>query len=119
MAETRNPKAPSHLGQEGKKFWRELHKTFDLVDPHDLKRATMLCECVDTRAQAREMLQKDGHYFRDRWGQIKPHPAHAVMRDQGNLFCRIVSQLGLDLDETPKAPPGRPSPFSDTGMGRF
>lgn len=119
MARERNPRAPSHLGKAGMKFWRELHQVYDLTDPQDLKRAEMLCECIDKRAEAVEMIQKDGGYFKDRWGQIKPHPAHAVMRDQGNLFCRIVQQMGLDQDDSPKAPPGRPSPFSDTGLGRF
>ena len=119
MNNGRNPRAPSHLATAGRKFWSELHKTYVLTDPHDLKRAAMLCECVDKRAEALEMIKKDGGYFKDRWDQIKPHPAHAVMRDAGNLFCRLVREMGLDADDTPKAAIGRPSPFSDTGIGRF
>jgi hypothetical protein len=53
--------------------------------------------------EAREAIKKDGPYFRDRYGQLRPHPAITVERDCRIGFARLVRELGFDREEAPGA----------------
>lgn len=100
-------RAPTYLGENGRKFWNKTLKDFDLVDAHDLQRLEHGCHCLDRITEARAEIEKEGAYFVDRFGQPKEHPSQKVERDNKILFCRIIRELGLDLETPPDPRPPR------------
>ena len=100
------PKPPAHLKRDGKVFWRSVAGTFDL-EAHHLAVLTVAAERLDRVAEARARVKRDGPYVRDRFGQLKAHPALAVERDATVGFLRAARELGLDVDEPNEARPGR------------
>ena len=101
-------RAPSHLESEGKKFWRQVLKDFDLRDAHHLKILESACQCLDRIEQAKDDLKKDGLYFIDRFGQPKERPSNKTERDNKVLFARLLRELSLDLNiPEENRPPGK------------
>ena len=101
-------RVPSHLESEGKKFWRQVLKDFDLRDAHHLKILENACQSLDRISEAQEQIKIDGAYFRDRFGQPREHPAHATERNNKTLFARLLRELSLDLNiPEENRPPGK------------
>jgi phage terminase small subunit len=63
-----------------------------------------MCEALDRGEEARNAVKSDGTYLRDRFGQLKPHPALAVERDARVAVARLARELNLE----PPAPEARP-----------
>lgn len=97
-------KMPSGLGVS-RKLWRDIVSEYIEFEPHHLKLLQLICETWDKVVGAREVLQKDGSYFVDRYGQPKEHPAADAERKNKTLFMRLVRELGLDI--TPPSEQGR------------
>jgi len=55
---------------------------------------------------AREVLQREGASYLDRFGSPHARPEARVAIDASALFSKLVAQL--HFDEEPKRPPGRP-----------
>jgi len=100
-------RAPSHLKTEGKKFWRQVLRDFDLSDAHHLKILESACQCLDRIEQAKDDLKKDGLYFIDRFGQPKERPSNKTERDNKVLFARLLRELALDINFPEDARPPR------------
>ena len=105
-------KAPGHLRSAGKNLWNSVNETFDL-EPHDLALLTALAETLDRKNQAEKDLREYGSItFTNRHGELKPHPAIAVVRDCNVLMARLRRELCLSEDE----PSGsRPPPMGYGG----
>lgn len=93
-------RAPKHLRPSTKAWWSSVLRDFHLEDHHVLL-LTSACEALDRSEQARETILRDGPYFTDRHGAIKPHPALQSERDSKTLFSRLLRELDLDVE-----PPG-------------
>lgn len=93
---------PQHLRDATRTWWEDIAADFDL-EPHHLMLLTAAAEAWDRLQEARERIAKDGAYLKDRFGQLKPHPALAVERDSRIGFARLVRELNLDV-ETPEEP---------------
>jgi hypothetical protein len=94
-------KAPGHLASEGKRFWQAIAGAYDLEAHHEqlLLRA---CEFIDAIARARKSLKAaGGDYYQDRFGQPRPRPEIAVMRDSSIALARCLRELNLDADMVP------------------
>ena len=103
-----SPKAPENLKEAGKAFWEKVHGDFILEHGHDLTRLEQACACLDTISDAEAVVREQGLFQTDRYGQVKPHCALNVIRDNRILFLRAVRELGLDLIEAPDSRlPGR------------
>ena len=89
----RIPRAPAHLKKEGRKFWKGVLLEIDLEEAHVLKFLENSCQCLDRILQAREQIEIDGSYFKDRFGQPKEHPALKTERDNKVLFARLMDLL--------------------------
>ena len=102
-------KPPSHLKAKGpgRRFWAEVHTQFDVVDPHHLELLGQACGCLDAIKRAQEEIKTAGHYFKDRFGQPKAHPAYAVIKDCRVLFARLLRELRLDIESPPESRPPR------------
>lgn len=100
-------KAPSHLQPATRKWWLSVVKEWSL-DEHHIRLLTLACEAWDRCAEAREVLQKEGLTYTDRFGQPAARPEIAVERDNRIAFARLVRELDLDSEPLPNTsrPPG-------------
>ena len=98
------PQAPKHLSNEAADLWRGILKEYSFDDAHDFKTLALCCECVDTISTSRDAMKKDGAFITNRFKEIRPHPAHAVIRDQKTLYAKLIKALRLG-DEPPKPDP--------------
>ena len=99
-------RAPKHLSSEAKAFWLRIVRDFEMQD-HHVKLLNAACECLDRATQAREAVDRDGAFFKTRYGEIRPHPGLQVERDQKALLARLLRELNLDVD-LPAEPYSRP-----------
>lgn len=108
------PKAPSHLTEPTRAWWREVVKIYDL-ESHHLRLLQAACEVWDRLQEARELLARDGLVIEGREGGMRPHPAVAIERDSRIGFSRLVRELDLDV-ELP-APGARPPALRSNRRG--
>jgi phage terminase small subunit len=74
------------------------------LEPHHVRLLTLAAEAWDRAAAAREVVDRDGMTFADRFGQPKPRPEIAIERDSRIGFARLLRELGLDVEKPPEAP---------------
>ncbi|HPA15740.1 MAG TPA: hypothetical protein PKV75_10810 [Desulfobacterales bacterium] len=96
----------TELGICGSKFLEEVTKDFIFDKSHDKQRLLMAARCLDYIDQAEQQIEQDGAFTKDRYGQVKPHPGQKVIQENKIIFCRIIRELGLDLET--KEPPRPP-----------
>lgn len=97
MAET-NPKPPAGLSRRTQRLWRAIVDAFDL-DAASLAVLEEACRSLDRADQARALVEAEGITFRDRFGQIRPHPAVTIERDARGAAVRALDVLGLEGEE--------------------
>lgn len=93
----KKPPAPRHLAKAERDLWRRIVDVFSFTDAASL---AMLCAAMDAHQrarQARETITRDGMTFRDRFGQLRPHPLLAAERDARAAFISACRALNLDL----------------------
>lgn len=98
------PEPPEHLSETMQEWWRSVVEVF-VLQPHHLQLLRRACESWDVAEQARELLDAEGPTTVDRFGQVKPHPAAGVWRDNVGSFQRLVRELGLDKLAGDSRPP--------------
>jgi P27 family predicted phage terminase small subunit len=96
---------PKGLRPATRRWWRVLCREFDL-EQHHLLLLEGCCRAWDRAEEARELLDREGVTFTDRFGQRRLTPAATVERDQRAAFARMLGQLGVDLEA---GAPGRPA----------
>lgn len=100
MPKDAGPKAPAHLASGTAAWWLSVVTTWEL-DEHHVRLLTLACEAFERAVQARQILDRKGLTFRDRFGQPKPRPELAVERDSRIAFARLLRELDLDVDPPP------------------
>jgi P27 family predicted phage terminase small subunit len=106
MTPKTTPRPPKHLSPSSKKWFREVVTTWALEE-HHRRLLVGACEALDRAAEARKAIETDGPYFKNRFGEVRKHPAIGVERDSMAVFARFLRELALDIDAPPAAP--RPS----------
>lgn len=96
---------PGGLKTAGRKFWKKVLAEYVLTDAHDLTRLAMAAGCLDEIFGAEVVLRKDGYFTLDRYGGRRENPAAKSVRENKIIFCRIIRELGLDLEGTEKSRP--------------
>lgn len=99
------PRAPKHLRATTRRWFNDVVADFDL-ESHDIRLLTLAGEAWDRGQQAREIVDRDGMTFLDRFGQPKPRPEIAIERDSRIGFARLLRELALDIDGPDSRPPG-------------
>jgi P27 family predicted phage terminase small subunit len=102
----RIPVAPRHLGHEGRQVWAQLHREFSF-DPADIVLVSLLCDCAERVALAREQIAREGLVLES--GKTrKRHPAVEAERAARAqlLECWRVLRLNAVDADPPKI--GRP-----------
>lgn len=98
-----NAKPPNHLRPETAQWFKDVTSQYEL-EPHHVRLLTLAAESWDRCQQAREVLNRDGLTYRDRFGAPRARPEVAIERDARMAFARLVRELGLDLLPPPEAP---------------
>lgn len=97
-------KAPKHLKSATRRWHDEVATTFEL-DPHHLRILRLACETWDRCQEAREVIDREGLTYLDRFGAPRARPEVAIERDSRIAFARLVRELGLDAVEPDEARP--------------
>jgi phage terminase small subunit len=97
------PPAPTHLTAPTADWWREIVSEYQL-EQSDLLVLETAATQWDRAVTAREAITASefGPFVKDRFGQLKPHPAVDVEQNATRLFLAAIRQLGLGL-ESPDA----------------
>jgi hypothetical protein len=93
---------PTHLKTAGRRLWEAATSDF-LIDAPGLELLRLAAEALDRADEAREAIERDGPYQRDRFDNVMPHPALGVERDSRLAAARLIRQLGLT--DPPSLPP--------------
>jgi phage terminase small subunit len=98
-------RAPEHLQPATRRWWLSVVKEWTL-DEHHIKILTLAGEAWDRCLQAREIIDRDGLTYTDRFGQPTARPEVAIERDSRIAFARLLRELDLDADgATASRPP--------------
>lgn len=103
------PPAPKTLSREARAWWKKFNEDFDF-DVTGRMLLQQALEAFDEMRAAQKLISHEGAVIRDRWGQRKPHPATAIIRDSRNAVLHAFQLLHLDaepLRDGPGRPPGR------------
>ncbi len=88
--------------------WRDqVREDYGICDAPGLALLDQAALALHRAEQARALLAAEGLVLRDRFGQIKPHPANVIVRDAEASFRAALKDLQLDLE--PAKPVGRPA----------
>lgn len=98
MAANTGPRAPSHLRPTTRKWWSDVVKTYEMGGTH-IMLLTSACESWDRLQAAREVIDKEGPVFIDRWSQPRQRPEVDIERHCRASFERTVRLLGLTNEE--------------------
>jgi len=101
-------KPPKHLTKQAQADWKRFHTDYQLdSDCEDI--LVELLESMDRKREAQAELKADGITVKNRFGELRPHPACAVERDMRLQILRCLRAIGLPLsEEQSKRKPGRP-----------
>jgi P27 family predicted phage terminase small subunit len=95
------PAPPRHLSAAAKRLWTRLRGDFMLDDEAALLILQSALEAYDRVQEARAIIARDGAVTKDRWGQLKQHPAtlvEASARAQMHAALRLL-RLSPDMLE--------------------
>ena len=104
MTDARIPPAPRHLRPATRRWWREIVREY-VLEPHHLRLLTLAAEAWDRCQEAREVLDRAGLTYTDRFGQPRARPEVAVERDSRIAFARMMRELALDVPVPESRPP--------------
>lgn len=95
--------APPYLADDTRAWLERIANEYELEE-HHLRLLELAGRSWDRCEEARQEIAHEGITFRDKYGQIKMHPAVNVERDSQIRFCRILRELSLDCEPPPEAP---------------
>src|SRR5574341_1243052 len=102
------PRPPSHLSREAKRWWRALEAEYSIDDPGGLLLLQTAMEAFDRMRAASAKIVEEGPTTRDRFGQERVHPAIDIERHSRTALLASLRALNLDLEPL-KDFIGRPS----------
>lgn len=82
-------------------WWEEVERDH-VLEAHHRHLLRLAAEAYDRAQSAREVLDKDGVSFTDRFGSPKIRPEVTVERDCRRDFGKLLAQLNLDQEPPPQ-----------------
>ena len=76
-------------------MWLKLRAEYVIDDAAGLALLQAACEAFDRAQQARRRIERDGAVLKDRFSQLKPHPACAIERDARQQMIAALRALKL------------------------
>lgn len=101
----RAPKTPTDFRPATQQWIKQIREAWDLEE-HQKRILLAAAEAWDRHEEARELLARHGLTYKNKHGDIKPHPAVAIERDSRLAFVRCVRELNLDAEPPESRPPG-------------
>ena len=89
---------PKTLRPATKEWIRQIFSDYEL-ESHHIKILIQAGETWDRLLEARDHIEVEGAYYRDRFGSPKAHPGLAEERSNRIVFSRLIREL--NLTETP------------------
>jgi hypothetical protein len=96
-------KPPANLRPATRKWFKSVMADYAL-EGHHIRLLTLAAEAWDQSQIAREVLDRDGQTYTDRFGQPKERPEISILNAARIAFARLIRELALDVDTTPEAP---------------
>ena len=96
---------PRHLKPATRRWFACVAKAYEL-EQHHLRLLVLAGESWDRCQAAREVIDRDGLTYLDRFACPRARPEIAIERDSRIAFARIVRELDLDVEAPPAS--GRP-----------
>jgi hypothetical protein len=85
------------LSGRAARVWREVQAGWSL-DPASLELLRCAVEALQRADECARQVKAEGLTFRDRWGQVRPHPAALLERDHRAQAARHLQVLGVSLE---------------------
>jgi phage terminase small subunit len=108
--ESASSTAPKHLKPATRAWFDEICRGFELESQH-LKILQLAAESWDCYESARDDISANGATFKNKFGDVKPHPSVSLMQNSRLAFLRALRELNLDV-QTPDAPRPKPLKYS-------
>lgn len=89
---------PSHLEVPEAELFRGLVERYRF-DIGSVEVLTATLEARGEARRAREIIEAEGATIGDRFGQVKPHPMVAILKDSRRTFMEGMRALRLDVLE--------------------
>jgi P27 family predicted phage terminase small subunit len=100
--------APKHLKPVTRAWFDQICREYELESQH-LRILQMAAESWDCYESARDDINKHGSTIKNKFGDVKPLPAVALMQNSRLAFLRCVRELNLDIAPPSDGP--RPNPL--------
>jgi phage terminase small subunit len=92
--------APRHLTRRSKVIYVTTATEYRLDrEPHALEVLRLALESLDRGDLGRVELAKAGLTYTNRFGEPRPHPSVAIVRDANIAVARMFRELSLDAGE--------------------
>lgn len=104
------PRPPKHLRKPTQIWFKNVLDDFELED-HHVRLLTLAAEAWDRACSAREIVDKDGLTYTDRFGQPKARPEVGIERDSRIGFARLLRELALDVEAPSESRPPRTADY--------
>ena len=88
-------------------WWARLLDEYGIDDPAGLLLTQTALEAFDRMKQAQKRIKKDGAIIKDRFDQLRAHPAITTERDSRAQMLMAMKNLNLDIEPL-RDGPGRP-----------
>src|SRR5262245_4699841 len=89
--------APAHLRPATRDWFAAVLADYELEE-HHTRLLTLAGEAWDRGQQAREVLDREGLTYTDRFGAPRLRPEAGIERDSRIAFARLVRELSLDVE---------------------
>lgn len=99
-------KAPRYLSAPTRRWFEQVVADY-VLESHHLRLLELACRAWDRAEQARMTLVTEGLTVKDRYDQVKPHPAVGIEKDSQIRFARLIRELALDIEPPPESRPPR------------
>ena len=90
---------PKGLSEEAQRLWHDTVIGWEITDYAGLSLTESACRWLDELRKAERTLQREGSVTKDRFGQLRPHPAVEIARAASAEYRACIK--ALELDEPP------------------
>ena len=89
--------APMHLGDHGKRLWRDIMTDHGIDDAGGRSILLRACESLDRLRQVQAQIAVDGITTKGYRGQVRPHPLLSTEAEQSRILLACFRALNLDI----------------------
>lgn len=87
------------LGKTGRKFRKKVLNEYVFTKTHDLEKLDMASQILDRLELCNAEIEANSAFILGSNGQLKENPAMKSERDLKVVFCRIIRELNMDIEE--------------------